>query len=103
MIFNKCDDLLQLSMFLLCIISICILILDNVEASNMIDKGVESGVAPIVEAFRLFECISHGHKEDKWNFHLVFACRHHIWRMLSQRLITLPCKILLDFCKFNRK
>ena len=79
-----------------CPIELVILILDNVEAYDIAKSNGEAGLMPIVEAFRLIECISAGQNKDKWNFNMLFVCRHHIWRMLKGHYSTDDSNALLQ-------
>lgn len=79
-----------------CPIELVILILDNVEAYDMDKNNIEAGLVPIVEAFRLMECISAGQDKNKWNFNMLFVCRHHIWRMLKGHYSTDDSNALLQ-------
>lgn len=62
-----------------------VLVVDNVEAflnSNAKDSRARY-LAPIIEAFRLADCIGQRDMPTKWHFNMVIACRHHVWRIMK--------------------
>ena len=38
---------------------------------------------PVIEAFKLAECIDQRDDSTKWCFNMIIACRHHIWRIMK--------------------
>lgn len=66
-------------------LKMAVLIVDNVEA--FMDSNVKNDssryLAPVVEAFKLAECIKQRGSETKWHFNMLIACRHHIWRIMK--------------------
>lgn len=68
-----------------CNLSLCVLIVDNVEAfRNPNAKDAKTKyLLPIIEAFKLAECIGQRGDFTKWQFNMLIACRHHIWRIMK--------------------
>ncbi len=68
-----------------CDLQLVILIVDNIEAfMNPNAKTLKSRyLAPVIEAFKLAECIDQRGDTTKWCFNMVIACRHHIWRIMK--------------------
>ncbi len=62
-----------------------VLVVDNIEA--FLDSNAKNSraryLAPIIEAFRLADCIGQRETPTKWRFNMVIACRHHIWRIMK--------------------
>ncbi len=68
-----------------CKLDLVVLIVDNIEAF-MDPNAKNSGsryLAPVIEAFRLAECIDQRGDSTKWCFNMLIACRHHIWRIMK--------------------
>lgn len=68
-----------------CKFDLVVLIVDNVEAFMDSSAKNSSGryLAPVIEAFRLAECIDQRGSTTKWCFNMLIACRHHIWRIMK--------------------
>ena len=68
-----------------CSLDLVILIVDNIEA--FLDSKSKTSknryLAPVIEAFKLAECIEQRKSPTKWCFNMVIACRHHIWRIIK--------------------
>lgn len=62
-----------------------VLAVDNIEAFlDSTAKDPQSRyLAPIIEAFKLADCIGEREMPTKWRFNMVIACRHHIWRIMK--------------------
>lgn len=62
-----------------------VLVVDNIEA--FLDSNAKNSqsryLAPIIEAFKLADCIGQRETPTKWRFNMVIACRHHIWRIMN--------------------
>lgn len=62
-----------------------VLVVDNIEA--FLDSNSKNPqaryLAPIIEAFKLADCIGQRHTPTKWHFNMVIACRHHAWRIMT--------------------
>lgn len=62
-----------------------VLAVDNIEA--FLDPNAKDPqaryLAPIIEAFKLADCIGQREMPTKWRFNMVIACRHHIWRIMK--------------------
>lgn len=69
----------------ICNLQLVVLIVDNIEA--FLDSNAKNSksryLAPVIEAFRLAECIGQRGVQTKWCFNMVIACRHHIWRIMK--------------------
>lgn len=68
-----------------CNLKLVVLIVDNIEAFlNTTPKNAkERYLSPVIEAFKLSDCISQRGDDTKWCFNMVIACRHHIWRIMK--------------------
>lgn len=68
-----------------CKLELVVLIVDNIEA--FLDSNAKNSksryLAPIIEAFKLAECIDQRGDLTNWCFNMVIACRHHIWRIMK--------------------
>lgn len=68
-----------------CQLQLVLLIVDNIEA--FMDSNAKNAksryLAPVVEAFKLAECIDQRGDKTKWQFNMLIACRHHIWRIMK--------------------
>ena len=68
-----------------CHLQLVVLIVDNIEA--FMDSNARNAklryLAPIIEAFKLAECIDQRGDKTKWQFNMLIACRHHIWRIMK--------------------
>ena len=68
-----------------CPLKLAVLVVDNIEA--FLDPNAKNSMsrylAPIIEAFRLADCIDQRGRTSKWSFNMVIACRHHIWRIMK--------------------
>ena len=68
-----------------CQLQLVVLIVDNIEA--FMDSNAKNAkaryLAPVIEAFRLAECIDQRGDKTKWQFNMLIACRHHIWRLMK--------------------
>lgn len=69
----------------LCGLKLVVLIVDNIEA--FMDPNAKNPksryLAPVIEAFKLAECIDQRGNSTTWCFNMVIACRHHIWRIMK--------------------
>lgn len=68
-----------------CDLQLVVLIVDNIEAfmdSNARDSKARY-LAPVIEAFKLAECIDQRGASTKWCFNMIISCRHHIWRIMK--------------------
>lgn len=68
-----------------CSLELVVLVVDNIEAfmvSNATSPQARY-LAPVIEAFKLAECIGQRSNPTKWSFNMVIACRHHIWRIMK--------------------
>lgn len=68
-----------------CKIYVVVLVVDNVEGfwDPKARNSMSRYLAPIIEAFRLADCIDQRGESTKWCFNMVIACRHHIWRIMK--------------------
>lgn len=68
-----------------CKLDLVVLIVDNIEAfMQPKSKYLKSSyLTPVIEAFKLADCIGQRKKPTKWSFNMVIACRHHIWRIIK--------------------
>lgn len=68
-----------------CDLELAILIVDNVEGFMVPDARApkERYLAPVIEAFKLGDCIGQRISATTWSFNMVIACRHHIWRIMK--------------------
>lgn len=68
-----------------CPIQLVVLVVDNIEAflDSKAKNSMSRYLAPIIEAFRLADCIDQRGRATKWCFNMVIACRHHIWRIMK--------------------
>lgn len=68
-----------------CDIKLVILIIDNIEA--FILPGAKDSraryLSPVIEAFKLAECISQRDNPTDWYCNLLIVCRHHVWRIMT--------------------
>lgn len=68
-----------------CELQLAVLIVDNIEA--FMDSNARNPkaryLAPVIEAFKLAECIDQRGASTKWCFNMVISCRHHIWRIMK--------------------
>lgn len=68
-----------------CQLELVVLIVDNIEA--FMDSNAKNAksryLAPVIEAFKLAECIDQRGDKTKWQFNMLIACRHHIWRLMK--------------------
>lgn len=68
-----------------CNLQLVLLLVDNIEA--FMDPNANNSksryLAPVIEAFRLAECIQQRGYPTKWCFNMIIACRHHIWRIMK--------------------
>lgn len=68
-----------------CQLQLVLLIVDNIEA--FMDSNAKNAksryLAPVIEAFKLAECIDQRGDRTKWQFNMLIACRHHIWRIMK--------------------
>lgn len=62
-----------------------VLVVDNIEAFMVTNaKNSQSKyLSPVIEAFKLADCIAQRGDSTKWCFNMVIACRHHIWRIMK--------------------
>ena len=62
-----------------------LLVVDNIEA--FLDLNAKYShtryLTPIIEAFKLADCIAQRRTPTQWRFNMVIACRHHIWRIMK--------------------
>ena len=74
----------------MCKIKLVVLIIDNIEA--FVDPNAKDSktrhLAPVIEAFRLAECIIQRGDTTDWCFNMLIACRHHIWRIMKGEFST---------------
>lgn len=68
-----------------CDLRLVVLIVDNIEAfMKQNTKNTKSKyLLPVIEAFRLAECIHQRGNPTEWCFNMLIACRHHIWRIMK--------------------
>lgn len=68
-----------------CHLKLVILIVDNIEAFlNPASKNKkERYLSPVIEAFKLCDCIDQRGVGTKWCYNMIIACRHHIWRIMK--------------------
>lgn len=69
-----------------CPLNLVLLVIDNVEASGSNSTRTTSNskfLSPIIESFRLADCIQQRGTETRWSFNMLIACRHHIWRIMK--------------------
>ena len=68
-----------------CELQLVVLIVDNIEA--FMDPNAKNSkaryLAPVIEAFKLAECIDQRGYNTKWCFNMIISCRHHIWRIMK--------------------
>lgn len=68
-----------------CELQLVVLIVDNIEA--FMDSNAKNSkaryLAPVIEAFKLAECIDQRGENTKWCFNMIISCRHHIWRIMK--------------------
>ncbi len=68
-----------------CQLELVVLIVDNIEA--FMDPNAKNAksryLAPVIEALKLAECIDQRGDKSKWQFNMLIACRHHIWRLMK--------------------
>lgn len=67
-----------------CKTKLVVLIVDNIEAFSTTGATLvkDKYLSPVIESFRLAECISQRDNPTVWCFNMVIACRHHIWRIM---------------------
>lgn len=72
-----------------CQLHLVVLIVDNIEA--FMDSNAKNAkfryLAPVIEAFKLAECIDQRGDKTKWQFNMLIACRHHIWRIMKGEFV----------------
>ena len=68
-----------------CCLDLVVLVVDNIEAFMIPNsKNPQTRyLAPVIEAFKLAECIGQRSNPTTWCFNMVIACRHHIWRLMK--------------------
>ena len=68
-----------------CELELVVLIVDNIEAfMDSKSKNAKSRyLAPVIEALKMAECIDQRGDTSKWQFNMLIACRHHIWRLMK--------------------
>lgn len=68
-----------------CDLNLVVFVVDNIEAFMVKNaKNPQSKyLSPVIEAFKLADCISQRGETTKWCFNMVIACRHHIWRIMK--------------------
>lgn len=68
-----------------CNLELAILVVDNIEAFMVANANNAQSryLSPVIEAFKLADCISQRGSSTKWCFNMVIACRHHIWRIMK--------------------
>lgn len=68
-----------------CSLELVVFVVDNIEAFR--DPNAKNAkkkyLDPVIEAFKLAECIDQRGGSTKWCFNMVIACRHHIWRIMK--------------------
>ena len=71
-----------------CTLKLVVLVVDNIEAfiNPRAKDSKTKYLAPVIEAFKLAECIHQRGDTTKWSFNMVIACRHHIWRIMKGEL-----------------
>lgn len=66
-------------------LELVVLVVDNIEAF-LAQKATGSQaryLGPVIEAFKLADCIGQRDTPTKWRFNMLIACRHHIWRIMK--------------------
>lgn len=68
-----------------CNLDLVVLVVDNIEAfmPTSANDSQSRYLLPVIEAFKLADCISQRGDYTKWCFNMVIACRHHIWRIMK--------------------
>lgn len=68
-----------------CNLRLVVFIVDNIEAFRhpKTENSKLKYIDPIIEAFKLSDCIGQRGNSTKWCFNMIIACRHHIWRIMK--------------------
>jgi hypothetical protein len=68
-----------------CVLDLVVMVVDNIE--GFMDPNAKNPqgkyLSPVIEAYKLADCIAKRNSPSKWSFNMVISCRHHIWRIMT--------------------